>query len=112
MNDSDLGTAVRESAAEVRSATPVDQIIGRGRGIRARRRIPRAAAAALTVAAGAALAVTTLQPSGQAGNRALPGWPRGQWPGKPTATSRSPSISSWTRTGCRPPCAPTGSPPP
>ena len=70
MNDSDLGTAVRESAAEVRSATPVDQIIGRGRGIRARRRIPRAAAAALTVAAGAALAVTTLQPSGQAGNRA------------------------------------------
>ena len=66
MNDSDLGIAVRESVAEVRSATPVDQIIGRGRRIRARRRTPQAAVAALTVAAGAALAVTTLQPSGQA----------------------------------------------
>jgi hypothetical protein len=69
MNDSDLGAAVRESVAGIRSATPVDQIIAHGRGIRARRRIPQAATAALTVAAGAALAVTALQPSGHAGNQ-------------------------------------------
>lgn len=65
MNDSDLGTVVRESVAEVRSATPVDQIIGRGRGIRARRRIPQAAGAALTIAAGAAVLAVTTMSSGQ-----------------------------------------------
>lgn len=70
MNDNELSTMVLDSVAHIHSATPVDQIIGRGRGIRTRRRIPQATVAALTVAAGAVLALTTLQPSGQAGSQA------------------------------------------
>jgi hypothetical protein len=66
MNDNELITAVRESVADVRSATPVARIIGRGRAVRARRRIP-GVAGALVVAAGTALAVTTLLPSGHPG---------------------------------------------
>jgi hypothetical protein len=66
MNDNELSTAVRESVADVHSATPVAQIISRGRALRARRRIP-GVAGVLTVAAGSALAVTTLLPSGHPG---------------------------------------------
>jgi len=91
MNDSDLGTAVLESVAEVRSATPVGQIIGRGRTIRARRRIPQAAGAALTVAAGAALAVTTIS-SGSSG------WPSPATASNPGSAS-NPSgarLTAWT----------------
>jgi len=66
MNDNELITAVRESVADVRSATPVARIISRGRAVRARRRIP-GVAGALVVAAGTALAVTTLLPSGHPG---------------------------------------------
>ena len=62
MNDNELSTAVLESVAEIHSATPVDHIIRRGHAVRARRRIP-VAAGALTVAAGTALAVTTLLPA-------------------------------------------------
>ncbi len=61
MNDSELITAVRESVADVHTATPVEQILSRGRAVRARRRIPTVAAA-LTVAAGAAVAVAALLP--------------------------------------------------
>ena len=63
MNDDELITAVREPFTAVHSATPVEQIVSRSRAIRARRRIP-GAAAALAVAAGTALAVTALLPSG------------------------------------------------
>jgi len=66
MNDQELITAVRESVTGVHMTIPAEQIARRSRTIRARRRIP-AAAAALAVAAGAAvaaLAVTTLVPSG------------------------------------------------
>ena len=66
MNDTDLNTAVRDSVADIHAATPVEAIISRGRAVRNRRRIP-AAAGALTVAAGAALAVTTLVPAGHSG---------------------------------------------
>jgi hypothetical protein len=59
MNDEELITAVREQRTKVHSATPVEQIISRGRALRARHRIP-AAAAALAVAAGAAVAMTVL----------------------------------------------------
>lgn len=59
MNDHGLITAVRESVAGVHPATPVEQIISRGRAVRARRRI-RNVAAALAAAAGAAVAVTAL----------------------------------------------------
>jgi hypothetical protein len=76
MNDHELITAVRESVADVRSATPVARIISRGRVVRARRRIP-GVAGALVVAAGTALAVTSLLPSGHPGRPASGGHPGG-----------------------------------
>jgi hypothetical protein len=52
MNDTELITAVREAFAGVRSATPVEQIVSRGRAVRARRQV-----------AGAAVAVAALAPA-------------------------------------------------
>jgi hypothetical protein len=62
MKDEELITAVREQRTKVHSPTPVEQIISRGRVVRARRRIP-GVAGALAVAAGAAVAVTVLVPA-------------------------------------------------
>ena len=62
MNDDELITVVREPFTTIHSATPVEQIVSRGRAIRARRRIP-AVAGTLAVAAGAALAVTAVLPA-------------------------------------------------
>jgi hypothetical protein len=59
MNDNELSTAVRESVAGIHAATPVDEIISRGRAVRARRRIPLAAGT-LATAGGTALAVAVL----------------------------------------------------
>lgn len=67
MNDNELITMVRESVADIHSATPVTHIISRGRAVRARRRIP-GLAGALAVAAGIALIVTALLPSGHPGS--------------------------------------------
>jgi hypothetical protein len=64
MNDNELSSMVRESVADVRSSTPVDQIISRGHAVRASRRRVPVAAGALVVAGGAALGVTALAPSG------------------------------------------------
>jgi hypothetical protein len=64
MNDNELSSMVRESVANIRSSTPVDQIISRGHAVRTRRRRVPAAAGALVVAAGTALGVTALAPSG------------------------------------------------
>jgi hypothetical protein len=63
MNDDEVMTAVRESVAGVHSATSVDQIMSRGRAMRARRRVP-GVAGALAAAAGVALAAVALVPSG------------------------------------------------
>jgi hypothetical protein len=63
MNDDELITAVRESVTGVHMDIPAGQIVSRSRAIRARRRIP-ALAGALAVAAGTALAVPALLPSG------------------------------------------------
>jgi hypothetical protein len=57
MNDDELMTAVRESFADVRSATALDRIVSRSRAVRARRRIP-AVTGVLALAAGAAVAVS------------------------------------------------------
>jgi hypothetical protein len=62
MNDDEVITIVTEQRDKVHSATPVEQIVSRGRMIRARRRFP-GVAGALAVAAAAAVAVTTLLPS-------------------------------------------------
>ena len=58
MNDDDVITAVRAQRDKVHSHTSVDQIISRGRTVRARRRIPGAVTAlAVVAAAGTALAL-------------------------------------------------------
>jgi hypothetical protein len=92
MNDNELSTAVRESVADVHSATPVAQIISRGRAVRARRRIP-GVAGALTVTAGTALAVTTLLPAGHPGlSSGRPARPADD-PGSHPASVR---LAAWT----------------
>ena len=67
MNDDDLIIAVRDSFTDVHSDTPVEQIVTRSRAVRARRRVPALTTAALTVAAAAAVAVTSLLPGSRAG---------------------------------------------
>ena len=62
MNDNELITAVKESVTGVHMRVPAEQIVRRSRTIRARRRIP-GVAGALALAAGTALALTTLLPS-------------------------------------------------
>jgi hypothetical protein len=57
MNDNELITALREQRGKVPMDTPVEQIIRRGRAVRARRRVP-GVAGALGVAAAAAFAVS------------------------------------------------------
>src|SRR2546423_15257539 len=64
MNDDELMTVVRDSFADIKSATPVGQIVGRSRTVRARRRIS-VLAGALAVTAGAAVALVTLLPGHQ-----------------------------------------------
>jgi hypothetical protein len=86
MNDNELSTMVRESVADVHSTAPVAQIVSRGRELRARRRIP-GVAAALVVAAGTALAVSTLVPSGHPG-------PAGS--GHPGGHPASARLAAWT----------------
>ena len=71
MTDNDLITAVRESFTGIRSATGVEQIEGRGRALRARRRAA-GLAGALAVGAAAAAAATALGPAGH-----QPGQPGG-----------------------------------
>jgi hypothetical protein len=71
MTDDDLITLVREQRGNVHMDTPVEQIVGRGRALRARRRLPGVAAGVLAVAAAAVLAVTALVPAHQ-GGRPLP----------------------------------------
>jgi hypothetical protein len=62
MNDSDLITVLREQRGKVPMDTPVEKIIRRGRAVRARRRVPRVAAA-LGAAAAAAFAVSAALPA-------------------------------------------------
>jgi hypothetical protein len=58
VNDDEVITAVREQRDKVHSHTSVDQIISRGRTVRARRQIPGAVTAlAVVAAAGTALAL-------------------------------------------------------
>jgi hypothetical protein len=65
MNDNELITLVRDSLADIHSASGVASIISRGRAVRARQRIP-AMAGVLAVTAGAALTAAALAPSGSA----------------------------------------------
>ncbi len=62
MNDHELITLLREQRDKVPMTTPMEQIISRGRAVRARRRVP-AVAASVGAAATAAVAVTALAPT-------------------------------------------------
>jgi hypothetical protein len=53
VNDDDVITAVREQRDKVHSHTPVEQIISRGRTVRARRRVPGAVSGLAVVTAAA-----------------------------------------------------------
>lgn len=68
MNDEELIMAVRGQRDKVPMNTPVEQIISRGRSVRARRRVRRLAGtlavAAAAAAVAVAVAVATLVPSG------------------------------------------------
>jgi len=73
MNDSELITAVRQSVTGVHMHVPTEQIVGRSRTIRARRRIP-GAAGALAVMAGVAVAVAALLPASHQPTAQLAAW--------------------------------------
>ena len=78
MNDDELHTTVRDHFTDVRMDTPMDEIVTRGRAVRARRRIPVAAAA---------------WPR-------RPGW-RSVWPpwrpgGQPASHATSATLTAWT----------------
>ena len=62
MNDDELITMLREQRDKVPMNTPVEQIISRGRVVRARRRVP-AVAGALGAAAAVAFAVSAALPA-------------------------------------------------
>ncbi len=62
MNDDDLITVLREQRGKIPMDTPMEQIIGRGRAVRTRRRLP-GVAVALGAAAAAAFALTAALPA-------------------------------------------------
>jgi hypothetical protein len=73
MNDDELLTAVRDQRNKLLMTTPVEQVISRGRTVRARRRIRRLAGAVAAVAA-AAVALTVLLPAGHQPADQLAAW--------------------------------------
>jgi hypothetical protein len=73
VNDNELITTLRESFADVRATTPVEQIVSRSRVVRARRRIPRVAGAA-GVAGAAVLGVAALLPASHPAGVQLSAW--------------------------------------
>jgi len=82
VNDDELLAAVREQRNKIPMTVPLEQVISRGRALRARRRIP-GVAAALAAAAGAAVAVTALLPGSHA-----PNYPASHRPGS--------RLTAWT----------------
>jgi hypothetical protein len=83
MNDDDLITKLREQRGTVPMTTPLEQVVSRGRAVRARRRAPMAAAAVGTAGA-AALAVGLALPAGHPAGR--------------TGTAPAAQLAAWTVT--------------
>jgi hypothetical protein len=73
MNDNELITLVKESVEDVHMTVPEEQIMSRGRALRARRQIP-VLAVALAGAAGAVLAATALVPASHQPDIRLAAW--------------------------------------
>jgi hypothetical protein len=76
MNDNELLTMVKEQRTKVPMTVPVEQVIRRGRTLRARRRIP-GLAGALAVAAAAVFAIAALLPGHHASHQ--PGYQLAAW---------------------------------
>lgn len=94
MNDHELMTAVRETFADVHSATAVERIVSRGRALRTRRRVP-GMAAALGAGAAGALVVSVALPASHPGA----GHPGASHPtaSRPVGGSRI-QLAAWTVT--------------
>jgi hypothetical protein len=69
MNDHELITVLREHRSKVHMTIPVEQIISRGRAVRAWRRIPGLAGALAVVAAAAVTATMLLGPASHQASR-------------------------------------------
>ncbi len=77
MSDDDLITTLREQRGTVPMTTPLEQIVSRGRAVRARRRAPMAAAAVGTAGAAAlavGLALPASHPASGSGRAQLTAW--------------------------------------
>jgi hypothetical protein len=99
MNDDELITVLREQCGRVPMTTPVEQIISRGRVVRARRQVPRAAAT-LGVAGAAAFAVGVALPASHpAAGHPTAGHPAASQPGR-SHPARLPDVrlAAWTVT--------------
>jgi hypothetical protein len=95
MNDDELLTLVREQRDKIPMTTPLEEIVTRGRSVRARRRIPVVAGTgALALAAGAAAAVATLLPASQHLGQA--DRPAGAGPSTGAGHSVSAQLAAWT----------------
>jgi hypothetical protein len=115
MNDHDLITTVRESFTDVQSATPVERIVSRSKAIRARRRMPGAAAVvAVAAAAGTAVALVhggSARPAPVAAHttayvvshvtRALDAMPDSTIVATQRVPVRGPIMDTWTDHGSR-----------
>jgi hypothetical protein len=97
MNDDELITTLRQQRGGVAMTTPVEQIIRRGKTLRARRRA-RMAAGALGSAAAAAFAVGAVLPAGTTAGGQSPGaHPAGVFP-LPVTSQPSVRLAAWTVT--------------
>jgi hypothetical protein len=97
MNDDELIMALREQRGTVTMTTPVEQIIRRGRAVRARRRIPAVAATmgVATVGAATAVAVAMAPPTSHlVASRPGDSNPNASHP----ASSPSVQLAAWTVT--------------
>lgn len=93
MNDDELITVLREQRGKVSMTTPAEQIISRGRAVRARRRVPQVAAAVGTATA-AAIAVTAALPASHAAVRAS----HPTQPASHPASGSAAQLAAWTVT--------------
>ncbi len=94
MIDDELITALREQRGTVVMTTPVEQIINRGRSIRARHRIPRAAGTLGAAAAAVAAVSLALPASGPAVSHPAAGRPAASHP----ASNPGVQLAAWTVT--------------
>jgi hypothetical protein len=94
MNDDELIMVLRQQRGNVSMTTPLEQIIGRGRAVRARRRVPWAAASVVAAAAVAAAVGVALPAS-----RSAPKLPAvSHQPVSHPASGAGVQLAAWTVT--------------